>query len=675
MGQKLDICLSSRHYPTITAPRSVDLVVEDGNQVDIERYIQRKVPYGVMSDPASVAALHALLLQKASGIFLWVVLVVEIVLRDVDEGRASWEIERSLAEVPDDLVALFSDLIRSLGSKERLKSRALISLVLLAKQPIPAQSTTALQVLMNETLHELDDTTDGLLRLTQGFVLSWDQDMERIRRMVRAMSRGLIEINRFHHLQFIHETVRGFFVTEGARIFNAPRFTSVSHCMITRAWTHALCILQLTKPKPRVGDNLRLALFDETFHIDWLQDYVRFLPHHATEARRETVLPNQLIHSVDRIVAIISRRRISAGPSAVMFDEEAYKYAIKDIVQDGLGPHILNNRHLVSCCVSTAFLCNRIVNALDTDQEPHCTPLADSAMSAISPDDRHWRLRPESDYRTSFWGSPLIRSDPNVLEPVALQIGQSRQRDAMIKLHRLLSSGISVQSRDGEGNTLLHVAAWQGMPELIDTICDHGHPVDILNNYGMTPLCFAAQYGHSDAAARLLARGASASLPGPDGCTPLHLSMETTNLAMTRLLIASGASVSARDALGQTPLHAAAKYNVSEDVITILINADADSHALDDNLVTPMMIALYYGRNALHWPDPRARWAGHKTNYVKMMESRVGYRQQSSSAGGRLAAESGLLSPWRPPPGPPPGSPPSPPLSAPAGEDGQPVDT
>ncbi|KAK3299725.1 ankyrin repeat-containing domain protein [Chaetomium fimeti] len=450
------------------------------------------------------------------------------------------------------------------------------------------------------------------------------------------MLRGLIEINRVHHLQSIHETVHGFFVTGG-----------------------------LTKP--RVGENLRLVVIDETHYMDWLEDYIRFLPHYTTEARMEAVLPNQLIHSVDRVVQIISRRRISASLSGVGFGARAYKDIIKEINRDRLGPHILNNRHLISCCVSTALLCNRILHTLETNQAPHAMPSADSAMSAISPDDRPWS---KSDYRTAFWGGTLIQSDPNVLEPVALQIRQSQQRDAMIKLHRLLSSGISVQSIDGEGNTLLHVAAWQGMPELIETICDYGHPINILNNYGMTPVCLAAQCGHSDAAARLLARGASASLPGPEGCTPLHLSMETTNLAMTRLLIALGASVSARDVLGQSPFHAAAKYNVPEDIITILVN-----YALDDNLVTSIMIAIYYGRNALHWPDPRARWPGHKTNYVKMMESRVGYRQQSSSAGGHPAADSGLLSRWRPPPGPPPSSPPSPPPSPRTSEDGQPVDT
>ncbi|TPX16473.1 uncharacterized protein E0L32_003767 [Thyridium curvatum] len=603
--QRLDICLASRHYPTITAPRSVDIVVEHGNEHDISEYIARRIPYSVMPDSASVDTLRDMLLQKASGIFLWVVLVIDIVLRDIDEGKAGYEIEKSLADVPEDLAALFTDLMKTLRLKERAQSRALIFWVLLATQAVPARGVEALQLFMNESLQSLSDVQPALQSLEQRSLV-WDDNIERVRRMVRTISRGLIEVTGASQVQFIHATVREFFLTEGPDLFKAHYFVPIGHCMIIKTCLHALCVLQHSKAKQRE----QLDIFSETSHIDWLQLYSRSLPRHAVEARREVNLPNQLIHSVDRVCSILMRRPITdhaTGPER----------ACQDINRKGLSPSILGDRHLVALCVDTALLCNQILEALECGRAAHELPGADLALFATLIDSSHWKLG---------LSLPVAAQE----DPFGFQIRQSQQRDAMIRLQRVISNGAPVMSRDSEGNTAMHFAAWLGMSDFIDILCDHGHALDVQNNYELTPLHLAIQYGHLDAASRLLARGANPSVAGPQGYTGLHFSLESSSKPMVHLLLNSGASVSARDAFGRTPLHAGAKYGAARDVLTLLIQADADPLALDYDLVTPVMIATYYGLDSSSWSDPRQRWNGHKTNFTKMMESRIGHRPHSA---------------------------------------------
>lgn len=193
-GQQLDVCVSSRHYPTITASRSFEVFVERGNRHDILCYIKRKIPYGIMPDRRSVDILYDLILEKSSGIFLWVVLVIDIVLRDVDEGKTASEIERSLREVPEDLLALFSRLISSIRTKERTAAVRLIQWVLLSNSSLPLNSIRTIQICSDETVQSFTAGYEEQPQNSHELSLAWDSDTERLKREICSISRGLIEV-------------------------------------------------------------------------------------------------------------------------------------------------------------------------------------------------------------------------------------------------------------------------------------------------------------------------------------------------------------------------------------------------------------------------------------------------------------------------------------------------
>ena len=93
----LNICLSSRHYPHISMKSKIEITVEhqDEHDQDISVYVNDKLRI-------SEEDIESEVLVKAKGIFMWVVLVVELLNQAFDDGMVS-AMQDKLSEIPDDL--------------------------------------------------------------------------------------------------------------------------------------------------------------------------------------------------------------------------------------------------------------------------------------------------------------------------------------------------------------------------------------------------------------------------------------------------------------------------------------------------------------------------------------------------------------------------------------------
>ena len=86
--------------------------------------------------------------------------------------------------------------------------------------------------------------------------------------------------------------------------------------------------------------------------------------------------------------------------------------------------------------------------------------------------------------------------------------------------------------------------------EILDFLLDEGADTSI-RHHGQTALHWAAAIGHLGFVNALLSKGASASVHDDFGKTPLHFA---ANLGVQRALIAAGADVRAKDDLDFTPM-------------------------------------------------------------------------------------------------------------------------
>ena len=111
-------------------------------------------------------------------------------------------------------------------------------------------------------------------------------------------------------------------------------------------------------------------------------------------------------------------------------------------------------------------------------------------------------------------------------------------------------------------------AAMNGNIEAVTQHLAAGADVNVKDdNWGATPLHFAARNGHKDVAELLVVKGAAMNTKDDDGRTPLHLVAGTGHNEITELLIAKGADVNAKDKRSFTPLDEAKNKPETADLL------------------------------------------------------------------------------------------------------------
>lgn len=108
------------------------------------------------------------------------------------------------------------------------------------------------------------------------------------------------------------------------------------------------------------------------------------------------------------------------------------------------------------------------------------------------------------------------------------------------------------------------------------------------------PLHCAARWGRASVAEVLLTNGADPNVKGAYGLTPLHLAARELRIDVVRVLLELGAMPAARDVFGCTPLHDVAARDDSR-LAAMLIAAGADPDAQDEYGSTPLHCAARAG--------------------------------------------------------------------------------
>jgi ankyrin repeat protein len=137
----------------------------------------------------------------------------------------------------------------------------------------------------------------------------------------------------------------------------------------------------------------------------------------------------------------------------------------------------------------------------------------------------------------------------------------------------LLEKGANVERKDGNGNSVLNLAAssFQDrilLPEdyttIIRAIAAHLKSVDESDSQGITPLMWASASNVPEAVEELLQRHADINAHSRDGRTPLMYAAAANALKAIPLLVSRGADANARDQSGRTALDWAKWMNQSE---------------------------------------------------------------------------------------------------------------
>lgn len=213
-GLPFSVCFTSRHYPSITIAHveefSIDYLI--GHQNDISEYVHRRLKLlhvGALLKEDLITDIQ----KRSSGVFLWVILVVGILNKTCDQGNTHL-LRNRLRDIPTNLQDLYNNIIQREEPDENFLP--IIQWMLFARRPLTAA----------ELYFAVMTSTDNLTETT----IEWDADVvnERVlRNFITASSKGFLEVvagpgtvfsarsPNGLAVQFIHESVREFFLTYG----------------------------------------------------------------------------------------------------------------------------------------------------------------------------------------------------------------------------------------------------------------------------------------------------------------------------------------------------------------------------------------------------------------------------------------------------------------------------
>ena len=149
-------------------------------------------------------------------------------------------------------------------------------------------------------------------------------------------------------------------------------------------------------------------------------------------------------------------------------------------------------------------------------------------------------------------------------------------------------------------NSLIHYACVHGYLKVVKELIECNTDVNVLDEYGYTPLHLAAYQGHSEIVILLLANGSEIDIKsGMYGETPLMIAASCGRKEIVKILIEFGADitlVSEKDR-NRNSLHLAA-IKGQDEIVELMINNGINIDTLDDQNCSPLHLAAVFGNTS-----------------------------------------------------------------------------
>ncbi|KAI5461570.1 hypothetical protein BGZ63DRAFT_238265 [Mariannaea sp. PMI_226] len=557
----LKICFSSRHYPYIDIRLGIRLTLEDqeGHAGDLENYITSHLRIG---NPSVMDKVLPRILKKASGVFLWVILVVDILNKEVRHGGLA--LQKRLEQTPSGLSELFKDLLgRDAEDMEALLLSIL--LILLAKRPLRPEeyyhaiwSGLALQGLADS------DVPD------HGY---WD----RVEKCVTSSSKGLAEITKSERptVQFIHQSVRDFLVKDKglhdlwpdlASDWEAFGHEKLKQCCNSYINYPLLPSIQISP----------VDLNDVKKKYPFLRYSSEYVLLHANSAA-DTIPQHEFLNkfSVSRWIVIENGFYFSLHGTPKYSSDESLLYLVakmglcaliriqaKDYPQiDFRNEHYehlllaaIENKDMASV-IALLDLPSNVVDGFDITA--NLTWTEGTMGSNYTP--LTWASQEGHRYLVSLLlekGAPVNQVDREGLTPLVR--ASSRRRLDVVVL--LVEKGAKIKVKEGYQNTvsLSLLACYQDYEAAIKILNENGVNVYTADPEGIPILQLAASAGYETIARFLIEKGADVNKADVlQGNTALMRASADGHVAVARLLIEKRANINTTNHSGNTALHEA----------------------------------------------------------------------------------------------------------------------
>jgi ankyrin repeat protein/nucleoside phosphorylase len=607
-GIQFRVLFSSRHYPYITIKRGLEMVLEgqEGHTQDITNYVNSELKIGHSNLAMQI---RDELQQKASGVFMWVILVVEILNKEYDGGRVH-ALRQKLRSIPGDLHELFRDILTR-DSSNRNELLLCIQWVLFARQPLkPEELYFAV-----------------LSGIEPGALTEWDTDVitiDVIKRFILNSSKGLAETtqSKAPTVQFIHESVIDFLLKENGLCkiwpdlgtnLQGQSHDQLKQCCLTYMNVDVSKHLDLSKPLAKASSteaaNLRKAVAKA---FPFLEYAVRNVLYHADAAEGSGVAQGDFMQGFQL-------------PYWVQLDNLFEKHEVRRHAQNVSLLYILAEGNLSNLIRVHPSILSSLDVETERYQSPFFASLATGSGEAVrtflqayatnmSPENRLRELcnkycqdgsrnpslgRDFKFSKTRTVLSYLAGLGDEVIFAFFLERGKFMPgfKDKDINTGEFMPD-----CKDKDGRTPLSRAAANGHEAIVKLLLatDEVDP-DYKDVYGRTPLSYAAENGKEAIVKLLLATNrVDPNSKDNDGRPLLLRAVRWGNEAIVKLLLTTvQVDPNCKDRGGQTPLSGAAAWGNEAIVKLLLATGQVDPDAKDTHGQTPLSHAAANGYGAI----------------------------------------------------------------------------
>lgn len=491
----LFICFSSRHYPSITIEYGLFITLEDqtGHSHDMKTYVERRLRLGKSQVAQDI---RSKVLLKANGVFLWLILVVDILNETYSDG-ALFRLQSRLDELPQGLSELFK-MILIKDNKNTDELLLCLQWILFAARPLLLDEFYIAVVI--GVLPEEDRSEDWYIELPSS---------EELERFVISSSKGLAEVATSYGgstVQFIHESVRDFLIRDNGLRQMWPHLVQVTSESHDRLKT---CCLSYTKAisKPErhrlISDTEERREFIRT-HL-WRSQFApytfQYLLHHANEAAC-TIPQDKILSEIDTKEYLGSFKRYYKGNDT---------FLMSNLARHGW------NRLVMSLL------------ALNYHQQNFAEQVEEAIFATIeSPQFETFKLLlnqltvMNKDVKLNLLNSTRS-SDSSSSLSCAVRLG----RTPIVRM--LIEAGANIDNTYHEGRncwSLLTIAANYDYVEIVKCLLSAGAEINATDSHGETALFRAAALGYTETVKLLLEKGADYTIRNSNGDTALDIASE-----------------------------------------------------------------------------------------------------------------------------------------------------
>jgi ankyrin repeat protein len=626
---ELYVCFASRHYPIVKVPTNLQLVLEevDEHKVDLGTYVEKLDLEG-----EELAQMQHDIVAKANGIFLWVVLVVGILQKDVKRARFH-AMQSRLREIPEGLPDLFKTII--LRDDEH-KEEFLLCLrwILYARRPLT----------LKEWYFAMMSGVDGRLEWVEGIT---DHRMETF---LLSSSKGLAELTKGKTItaQFIHESVRDFLVHQNGLEEICGEHESLEN--IAHEELKHCCFRGMAFDLPRQLEQRKsrkqlLTLEEHSLlraRYPFAEYATTYALHHADQAAarfcQQHFLANQFTIPdwVHRYNAFQKSKPdvYSEAPSLTYLCAERDLARLIPQPSEVLSPCAQRYQTpLVAAIVTSSWEAVRkflnemkIVNLDEAIMELQSKPKF--ALTAKSSLGAPWQWAMYNDLihlSTHLLSAHLSESeiDPLMGKYVNGLYAASEHRLKEV-LQMLTTAGAEKKAQGGNYGTALRAASAGGYEKLVQMLLAAGADVNAQGGLYGNALRAASFGGHEKVVQMLLDAGADVNAQGGHYGNALQAASFGGHEKVVQMLLAAGADVNAQGGLYGNALQAAS-FGGHEKVVQMLLAAGADVNAQGG----------YYG-NALQ----AASFGGHEKVVQILLAAGADVNAQGGHYGNALQAAS-----------------------------------